>query len=156
MRRAGWDLLPKDKPWPSLMGLELGSGRREEHTQERRVPEPSVMYLRRDVGEEQFSFVSSIIEDDRETLGVLPPSPLFLCNPQSLEHTLHSKQPPTQRSHTHMALSPQGPLLSHIFLTIFGGLEVWSRALSVTEQQFILQMGKLRSWRGFLGLASFH
>lgn len=55
-----------------------------------------------------------------------------------------------------MALSPQGPLLSHIFLTIFGGLEVWSRALSVTEQQFILQMGKLRFWRGFLGLASFH
>lgn len=75
MRRAGWDLLPKDKPWPSLMGLELGSGRREEHTQERRVPEPGVMYLRGDVGEEQFSFVSSIIEDDREILGVLLPSP---------------------------------------------------------------------------------
>lgn len=42
VRQARWDLLPKDRPSPSLMGLELGSGGRKEHTQERRVPEPGV------------------------------------------------------------------------------------------------------------------
>lgn len=46
MRRARWDLLPKDRPLPSLMGLELGSGGREEHAQERLVPEPGVCILR--------------------------------------------------------------------------------------------------------------
>ena len=119
------------------MGLELGSGRREEHTQERRVPEPGVMYFRGDVREEQFGSVPPMIEDDRETLGVLPSFPPFLCNPQSLEHTLHSQQPPPQRSHTHMVPSAQGPLLSQILLSIFGSLEVQSRSHSVAEWQFI-------------------
>lgn len=137
------------------MGLELGSGRREEHTQERRVPEPGVMYLRGDAGEEQFGFASSIIEDDREILGVLPPFPPLPLQPSVLgTHPAFSAATYPEESHSR-GPSAQGPLLSHILLTIFGGLEVWSRALSITEQQFVLQMGKLRSWRGFLGLASF-
>lgn len=43
--RARWDLLPKDRPEPSLMGLELGSGGEEEHTQERRLLEPGAGVL---------------------------------------------------------------------------------------------------------------
>lgn len=37
------------------MGLELGSGGKEEHTQERLVPEPGVCMLVESPGEEQLS-----------------------------------------------------------------------------------------------------
>lgn len=83
------------------MGLELGSGRREEHTQERRVPEPGVMYLRGDVGEEQFGFASSIIEDDREALGVLPPFPPLPLQPSVLgTHPAFSAATYPEESHS--------------------------------------------------------
>lgn len=42
------------------MGLELGSGGKEEHTQERLVPEPGVCMLVESPGEEQLSPVSRV------------------------------------------------------------------------------------------------
>lgn len=41
VRRARWDLLPKDRPWPSLIGLELGSGG-EKNTPRKGVLEPGM------------------------------------------------------------------------------------------------------------------
>lgn len=41
VRQARWDLLPKDRPWPSLIGLELGSGG-EKNTPRKGVLEPGM------------------------------------------------------------------------------------------------------------------
>lgn len=77
------------------MGLELGSGGREEHTQERQVPEPGVCILGGDVREEQFSSILPMI-DFKETLGILSPFPLPSCatsSPWNTPYILSSHLP---------------------------------------------------------------
>lgn len=53
------------------------------------------VYFKGDVREEQFSSVPPMTEDDKETLGVLPPFPHFLCNPPGNTPCILSSHLPT-------------------------------------------------------------
>lgn len=74
-RQARWDLLSRDRPWPSLMVLELGSGGKEGHTQEKRLLEPGGCACRGwgwHKGRKKAVPLWPTVEVGRETLGVMP------------------------------------------------------------------------------------
>ena len=84
------------------MGLELGSGGKEEHTQERLVPEPGVCMLVESPREEQLS-PDSRVRKAMIRSATLPPSYTFLAPEASIVFLLISLEdcshgPPAQKT----------------------------------------------------------